>query len=292
MAVVVGGGLAWFLSKRLTEPLEIASASAKVIADGDFSHKMKISGKASSEIASLGESVNYLSSSLRKMEDNVRYTSASIAHELRTPLTVIQGYIQGIQDGVFKADDEQLTLILDQVEGLSRLIDDLKLISLAEAHELVIHRREIDLKECINEAVNFMRPQFERADRKIDFQTSPAEVTAYVDPERIKQTLIALISNALRYGGANGSCQIACIQHADSTLVTVSDQGSGFSDEALERAADRFWRGDRSRAKESGGSGLGLAVVKAIVKAHGGALELSNQEGGGAIVTITLPRPS
>lgn len=289
LAVLFGGALAWRLSKQLTQPLETASVSAKIIADGDFSHQIDIPQSASKEIVSLGESFHYLTAALRKMEDNVRYTSASVAHELRTPLTVIHGYIQGIQDGVFKADQEQLDLILGQVSSLSRLIDDLKIISLAESRQLVLRCARTDLSECVEGAVDFMRPQFDQARRKISFQSAQGEAEISLDPERIKQAVIALINNSLRYGGLDGECVVRCVQEMGNNLVIVSDNGHGFSKEALERAGDRFWRGDRSRARQSGGSGLGLAVVKAIVGAHGGTLALANIPSGGAQVTLSLP---
>jgi len=289
IAVTFGSIASWFFSKLLTEPLERASASAKIIADGNFAHKMQILDDASSEIVSLGESFQYLSDSLRKMEDNVRYTSASLAHELRTPLTVIQGYIQGIQDGVFKADQAQLDLILDQVGGLSRLIDDIKLISLAEARELIVHRQRLDVAECVADAAQFMSPLFEKTRRKITFNRSEEPVWASIDPERIRQALIALINNALRYGGPQSDCSIECVKIDEYVQILITDTGPGFSEDALEHASDRFWRADRSRTRELGGTGLGLAVVKAIAESHGGSLRLKNEEGIGAQVTISLP---
>ncbi|MEM7568556.1 MAG: ATP-binding protein [Pseudomonadota bacterium] len=284
--LLAGSIFAWRLSKRLTAPLEAASSSAQIIASGDFAHKMPVTETASAEIASLAESFQHLSHSLQKMEDNVRATSASVAHELRTPLTVIQGYIQGIQDGVFAADAQQLDLVLGQVEGLSRLVDDLKLISLAETKALVLHPEETDLNSCIQEAVSFMQPQFSQAARTLSFQPSPETLDVFVDPDRIKQALIALMSNTFRYGGDGASCILSCARQNGQITITVSDTGPGFSKEALSNASDRFWRADASRARASGGSGLGLAVVRAIVEAHGGTLALSNSPGGGAVVAL------
>ncbi|MEM9878332.1 MAG: ATP-binding protein [Pseudomonadota bacterium] len=284
-----GSAFAWRLSRRLTAPLEAASSSAQIIASGDFAHKMQVTETASEEIASLADSFGHLSQSLQKMEDNVRATSASVALELRTPLTVIQGYIQGIQDGVFEADAQQLDIVLGHIEGLSRLVDDLKLISLAETKALVLHCEETDLNRCIQDAVSFMQPEFEQAKRTLVFEPSPQTIHLSIDPDRFKQALIALKSNALRYGDQGASCKITCASCDDQTMITVSDTGPGFSKEALEYASDRFWRGDASRARASGGSGLGLAVVRAITQAHGGVLELSNNREGGAMVTVRLP---
>ncbi|MEM9168021.1 MAG: ATP-binding protein [Pseudomonadota bacterium] len=289
LVIIVGSGLAWNLSRRLTLPLEKASQSAKLIANGDFSHRMEIPDGASEEIVSLSESFIYLSDSLQKMEDNVRYTSASVAHELRTPLTVIQGYVQGIQDGVFQANTEQLDLILGHVAGLSRLVDDLKLISLAESKGLVLHRTQTDLEACAVDAVNFMRPQFDQAGGALAIAPARRAINVCVDAERVKQALVALISNALRYAGPDARCTVACAHDNGTVSIKVADAGAGFSDEALDRASDRFWRGDPSRDRAQGGSGLGLAVVRAIAEAHGGALELSNAPTGGAVAAITFP---
>lgn len=289
LVMVVGAVIAWHIAKRLTLPLETASVSAKEIAQGDFLHDMDIPEDATVEIVSLKDSFSFLTKSLQKMEDNVRYTSASIAHELRTPLTVIQGYIQGIRDGVFDADDEQLGLILAKVEGLTRLVDDLKLISLAETRDLHLDVCNVDLNACVGEAVAFMRPQFEKEQRDIKFEPYSDGTFVLIDAERIKQAVIALLNNALRYGGADSECRVKCMNEQDSSLILVCDTGDGFSEIGLQRATDRFWRGDSSRARESGGSGLGLAVVNTIAKAHDGSLELRNASEGGAIAQINLP---
>ncbi|GAB5456140.1 MAG: ATP-binding protein [Henriciella sp.] len=275
------------VSKRLTRPIETASKSARAIAGGDFAHVMQISGNASSEVLSLSQSFDHLAGSLRSMEDNVRYTSASISHEIRTPLTVIQGYLQGIRDGVFTADDEQLDLMLSHTQALSTLVDDLKLVSLAEAGELVLRPEKFLLDECLNEAVSFMRAQSTLSN--IQFERQNQSVYIIADRERLRQVVLGLLSNSARYGGENVSCLVKYEADGDDVTIQLLDNGKGFSADALSSAKDRFWRGDPSRSRESGGSGLGLAVAQAIVSAHGGELSLSNQSGGGAMVAISLP---
>lgn len=290
IAVAFGGLFAVRLSRRLTEPLVHAAQSAKTIADGNFAHTMPALAHASSEIVSLHESFTYLSTSLQRMENNIRYTTASVAHELRTPLTVIQGYIQGIQDGVFTANKAQLDAILQQVSSVTRIVDDLKLISLAETRELVLDAETSNIADCVRDAVAFMQPQFREAGRTLAVAAHHTDTYACFDEQRIRQAVIALISNAFRYAAREGHCRVICQTNSTRVTIAVEDNGPGWPDAALEHASDPFWRGDASRARDSGGTGLGLAVVKAIAHAHGGTLELSQIASGGARATITLPK--
>ena len=291
IAIAVGSFLGPILARRLTAPLELATDSARTIASGEFSHRMEVPDHSPKEVVSLAESFTHLAESLERMEQNIQYTSASIAHEIRTPLTVLQGYLQGMRDGVFEAEDEQFDLMLRRIEALGRLIDDLKTLSLAQAGRLRLEIAPTDLRGRLRELVDWV--QREQRNQPITFEETGApagkEQMVQVDAERIEQVVLALVHNALDYSAEKGCVVVRFAAGAREVVLTVDDEGPGFSEEALAHAGERFWRDESSRSRETGGSGLGLAVAKALVEAHGGRLLLANRETGGGSVQIRLP---
>ncbi|MEM7351587.1 MAG: HAMP domain-containing sensor histidine kinase [Acidobacteriota bacterium] len=288
IAMLVGGAFSIVLARRLTAPLEMATRSARTIAEGTFDHRMSIPSGASREVDSLAASFEHLAASLERMEENLQVTSASIAHEIRTPLTVVQGYLQGIRDGVFEASDEQLDLMLRRMDALGRLIDDLKTLSLAHAGRLQLDVAPTRLRGRLSDLVEWVRR--DRDTSRIVFEGDAEDAPVRVDGERIEQVVLGLVQNALTYGGDGVRVTVRLTHEAEVVAITVDDDGPGFSAEALDHAGERFWRGESSRSRESGGSGLGLAIAKAIAEAHGGHLELSNRSGGGGAVRLQLPR--
>ena len=300
VAIAITGVASLLLARRLTTPLEIAAGSARRIAGGDFEHRIEVPGRSSSEVASLVESFTEMAQSLQERENDVRFISASVAHEIRTPLTVVQGYLQGIRDGVFEADDERLDAMLQRMEALGRLLHDLQTVSLAESGRLQLESASIPLAARLRALVDWLQTEPDTSSAQASSaQASSAQVTFEgpdkaddraidVDAQRLEQVVLALVQNARRYGGESIVVRYEPLR-SDGAHLVVEDDGPGFSDEALSHAQDRFWRGEASRSRDTGGSGLGLAVARAIVEAHGGTLELSNLETGGARVSMRLP---
>ncbi len=289
-AVVIAVAMGFVLFRQITAPLDaLAVASAKVAA-GDLS--ARVTNPANDEVGQVGSAFNAMADSLAKSETARRNMIADIAHELRNPLGVIQGQLEGMMDGVFPTTPEQVASIHDETLLLTRLVDDLRDLALADAGQLRISRQPTDLSALIEKTVAAFAPQ--AAERTITLKAEMAATlpTVNVDSQRIEQVLRNLISNALRHTQENGAISIQCSvikNQPSSVLVRVSDSGTGIPAEDLPFVFERFWRGDKSRSRAGGGVGLGLAIAKHLVTAHGGAIGAESSAGGGASFWFTLP---
>jgi two-component system OmpR family sensor kinase len=238
-----------------------------------------------------------MADSLDKSEQARRRLTADIAHELRTPLTIIEGTVDGILDGVFKPEPERLGAIKEQTAHLTRLIGDLRELSLAESGQLKLELTPTDLVDLIRRKMM----QFEAKARekgihlKLDVPAEPLRVV--IDPTRIEQVLANLLANAVRHTPAGGTVTAALRTGAESPGITtnqsavlsVADTGEGIPPENLPFVFERFYRVETSRARSEGGAGLGLAIVKQMVEAHGGTVRVESEPGKGATFFIVLP---
>lgn len=276
-----------YLARRIARPLESLTSAAETLRSGDFSARVNLPSGSTREVASLVESFNALATSLDRMEERLRFNNMAIAHELRTPLTVLRGGLQGILDGVFPMEQKAISDLLLQVEGLGKIVEDLRTLSLAIGHKLVIEREPLDIAEVVEAVLSAARPMLEARKMKIETSLKPARIAA--DPSRVRQAVLALLENASRYA-ANGG-RLRCETDAlpdGSVIIRVLDRGPGFPADTDAVAVNPFWRGDASRSRATGGTGLGLSVVQAIAQAHSGHLALKNRQGGGAEVSIFL----
>ncbi|MFN3273667.1 MAG: ATP-binding protein [Paracoccus sp. (in: a-proteobacteria)] len=275
------------LAQRIARPLEDLTIAAETLKSGDFSARVTAPSSSTREVASLVETFNALATSLDRMEERLRFNNMAIAHELRTPLTVLRGALQGIRDGVFPMDAQIVPELLLQVEGLGRIVEDLRTLSLAIGQKLVMQRQWLDVAEVVEGGLSASRPMLEASKLVVETDLRPAWISA--DPSRIRQAMLALLENAGRYAASGGWLRVETGLLADgSAFIRVLDRGPGFPEDMDAVAINPFWRGDASRSRATGGTGLGLSVVQAIAVAHGGQLELSNRQGGGATVAIHL----
>lgn len=276
-----------YLARRIARPLEDLTIAADILKSGDFSARVTAPSSSTREVASLVETFNALATSLDRMEERLRFNNMAIAHELRTPLTVLRGALQGIRDGVFPMDAQIVPELLLQVEGLGRIVEDLRTLSLAIGQKLVMQRQWLDVAEVVDGVLSASRPMLEASKLEIETDLRPAGISA--DPSRIRQAMLALLENAGRYAASGGWLRVETGLLADgSAFIRVLDRGPGFPEDMDAVAINPFWRGDASRSRATGGTGLGLSVVQAITVAHGGHLELRNRQGGGATVAIHL----
>ena len=275
-----------FLAK-LGRGLNDVAFIARRVADGDLSARASLVPWASAEEAQLIDDFNAMAQSLQRAERELAESTAAIAHELRTPLTILRGRIQGTIDGLFAHEEEEMRSLLLQVEGLGRLVDDLQTINLAKSDRMVLNPDHIDLAREVERVIALVRPDLETAGLEPVLVLRPTPVVA--DAARIRQLIGADLSNAQRYAAGSGPLRICTARHDDGALLEIVDHGPGLPGDALDMAFDRFWRAETSRARHSGGSGLGLSVVRAIAEAHDGTASLANHEGGGAIFTLRLP---
>lgn len=285
-----------FLFFQITAPMRKLRKAAAAIADGDLSQRVEIRGK--DEFAQLGETFNQMAANLSQAEIQRQHLMADVAHELRTPLTAIQGTVEGMQDGILPSDTEQLNALLAETTLLNRLIEDLRLLSLAENNQLKLLRQPVELNNLINQIVERIQPQAHLKEIRLDKRLQEGLPTLQVDPDRITQILNNLIKNALRYTPKAGSIEISTIQRnlAAPVQISVTDTGTGIEARDLLYVFDRFYRADKSRSRASGGSGLGLAIVKELVEAHGGTIrvespvfEKEGQKGYGTRFVVELP---
>lgn len=287
LSALVCALIGFFLARRLASPLAQLTSAADGLKSGDFSVRVAASYRSTREVASLVETFNALATSLETMEKRLRFNNMAVAHELRTPLTILQGSLQSMLDGVFPMDRKIISDLLLQVEGLGRIVEDLRTLSLAIGQKLVMERQQIDTSDVVEAVLASAKPMLDANKLRVESDLRPAWISA--DSPRIRQAVLALLENACRYAADGGWLRCETEQLPDdSVVIRILDRGPGFPEDMDAVAANPFWRGDPSRARATGGTGLGLSVVQAIAVAHGGSLELANRPEGGAMVAIHL----
>jgi len=269
--------------RRAATPVGEFMAGVERVADGDFG--TRIAERGPRDVRALARAFNGMAARLQDNESHRRGLLADVTHELRTPLTVIQGNLEGLLDGVYPADAAHLAPILEETQVLSRLIDDLRTLSLAESGTLALHREPTDLGVLAGETAAAFRPQAEAAGVTLGLEVSDDLPLLAVDPVRLSEVLNNLVANALRYTPSGGSVTISGKPTEDGgAVLEVRDTGAGIAPDALPHVFDRFYKSADSR-----GSGLGLAIAKNLVAAHGGQLSVASETGKGTVMTVRLP---
>jgi signal transduction histidine kinase len=267
----------FFLSlRRFSRPLDDLLSASDRVAEGDYSARVEEAGPR--EIRSLTRSFNSMAERLQANDRQRRDMLADVTHELRTPLTVIRGEVEGMLDGVYPTDETRLRSILEETQLLSRLVDDLRTLSLAEAGALELKREPTDVAALLLETVSAFRSAAEARGVRIEFSLADSPPVE-IDPVRIREVIANLFSNALRYTPDGGVIRV----EFDGASISVIDSGPGIPPEILPRIFDRFYK-----SSDSGGMGLGLAIAKTLVEAHGGTIRAENVESGGTRIIFTL----
>ncbi len=218
-----------------------------------------------------------------------RQMTADIAHDLRTPLTVIAGYIEAMRDGVLQPTEQRLSLIYAEIERLQDLVTDLRMLSQADAGELPLHPQQIDVMQLLERTTEVFCHHAEQQDVDLQVEISEEVPDILVDEARMMQIMDNLISNALQYTPAGGKILLGAKKSNNHVDITVKDTGEGIIEDELPFIFDHFHRADKSRHQESGGSGLGLSIVKALVEAHCGRVWAESTPGAGTIIHIEMP---
>jgi len=286
-ALALALALGLLTSWRLTAPLRRLTTAASGIAAGDLSQRVPAEGE--DELAALGQAFNGMAENLEEAEALRRHVMADVAHELRTPLAVIQGNLQAMLDGVYPVDQEQIASLYDETRLLTRLVDDVRDLALAEAGQLRLERAPLDLRAVAQSAVSSFAAPAEGAGITLRLDAAPAPVMVEGDADRLGQVLRNLVSNALRHTPAGGEVDVVVAPGDPGVQMVVRDTGSGIAPEDIPHVFDRFYRAEKSRSRRGGGSGLGLAIARQLVLAHGGEIAVASQPGAGATFTVTLP---
>lgn len=288
MAAVITMICGYFMLGRIGRGLGNVATAARQITTGDLTARAQPVGFASLEEDQLASDFNAMAAALQRAERELAESTASIAHELRTPLTILRGRLHGMIDGVFDLEPSEVEGLLYQVEGLGRLVDDLQTLSLARSERLILTLAATDLAEEVGRVLAITTPDLIAAGLEPLLNLSPTPVVA--DGVRIRQAVSAVLANARRYAALSGPLRINTSVAGDEVVLDILDQGPGLPKDEDGRAFERFWRSDASRNRDTGGSGLGLSVVRAIVEAHGGTATLCNHAASGAAFQMRLPQ--
>jgi len=287
LAVIVAFLITLFLSRRILSPVKELRSAAQRLGKGDFSQRVEISDK--SEIGDLAATFNSMAGNLQRDEQLRQHMVSDIAHELRSPLTNVRGYLEAINDGVIQPDKATISSIYDETVLLSRLINDLQELSMAEAGELKLYCQPEDVAELVR--LSIIAIQAKASEKGLDVSSDVPEHLPRVNIDflRIKQVLLNLLENALVHTPEGGRISIAANVTDGFVEIAVTDTGEGIPAEEIDRIFERFHRVDKSRSRSTGGSGLGLTIARYIVEEHNGKIRVQSDPGKGSRFSFTLP---
>ncbi|GAP06417.1 histidine kinase [Anaerolinea thermolimosa] len=284
----------FFISRQVVIPIQKMMRLSQRIADGEFHERLNLSGGGQlgqlDELDQLALSFNQMAEKLKKTETMRRQLIGDVTHELRTPLAAVRGYIEGMMDGVFPAGPETYQLMHGEIERLQRLVDDLQELSRVEAGAFKLNPRPVSINNLVETVRRHFERQFEEKGVVLETRVEAGLPEIKVDPDRILQVLTNLVGNALQYTPAGGKVQVYAFRDKSEIHVSVADTGIGIAPQHLPFIFNRFYRADPSRTRTSGGSGIGLTIAQALVKAHEGRIWAESKgEGRGSTFHFTLP---
>jgi signal transduction histidine kinase len=280
------GGMSYLASKRIMQPLKQMKQTVQQFAAGDLGERM--SESAIPELNQLGVSFNSMASSLEDVEKRRRDLISDLTHELRTPLTVVRGYLEELADSKIEGSPELYLRLVRETKRLERLISDLQELSQAETGYLSINLKSVDLIPLLKSLVEKFQDQLLEEGPIIKLVYPKDLPCALADLDRTEQILVNLFGNAVRYT-QNGTIIVKAEKAHNQIWITVEDTGIGIAQEDLPYVFERFWRADRSRSSHSGGTGIGLAIVRRLVELQGGKIEVSSILGQGSVFRFCLP---
>jgi len=287
IAVAIAVIITFFLSRRILAPVKALTSAAKHLGRGDFSQRVQV--KDRSELGELANTFNSMAGDLERAERLRQNMVADVAHELRTPLSNIKGYLEAVRDGVIKPDVDTIRNLDEEATLLSRLVDDLQELSLAEAGELKLLCQAEDIAELINQTVTTVQAKAVVRGVSISTEMPDKLPLVNIDTHRIGQVLRNLLENAVTHTATGGAITVTAAQQGNWMEVSVVDTGEGIPAEELPFIFERFYRVDKSRTRATGGSGLGLTIAKRLVEAHGGKIKVQSEVGKGSRFSFTVP---
>ncbi len=283
-STVAALALSAFATRRILAPLDSVRAASRRMAGGSYAER--VVAPTETELAALAHDFNALAEALDSTEQRRVRLISEVAHELRTPLTTVEGYVEGMLDGVFEPNEEMLGAATRELRRIRRLANDLSLLSKTEEAAYPLNLTDFDIGGLVEEVVARLRPQFEAGTIELEVTTSPGLVVR-ADSDRITQVLTNILGNALAYTPAGGSVRVRATTRGERVVVDVADSGRGLTDEQKEAVFDRFYRADSAAP---GGTGIGLTIARSIARRHGGEVTADSPGmGRGATFTLALP---
>ncbi len=276
------------LMQRVINPLSEVIAAAQAVSQGDLSARVPVQSR-DDDLSALSEHFNHMADELERSDKQRRNLLADIAHELRTPITILRGRLEGILDGVYPADEANIAPALEETYLLERLVEDLRLLALAEANQLRFELKPVNLSELGDTLLVLFSAQAGEKNVSLRLVADPDLPSVMVDPQRFQQVVGNLIDNALRYAPSGTAIDLVIKHKNNEVELSVADEGAGIPQDELGHIFDRFWRGEKSRARSTGGAGLGLSIARQLVEAQGGKISAHNRLPKGFEVLITLP---
>ncbi len=287
LAIAVALVITFFLSRRVLAPVKSLTQAARHMGRGDFSQRVQVKDKG--ELGELAHAFNSMAGDLERDEQLRRNIVADVAHELRTPLSNLHGYLEAVHDGVVTPDADTIRSLQEEVTLLSRLVDDLQELSLAEAGELKLNRKAEDIATLIKSTVSTVQAQATAKGLSLSVDLPETLPKVNIDAQRIGQVLRNLLENAIAHTKKGGSIIVTTQEQDNQVMVSVIDTGEGIPPQDLPNIFERFYRVDKSRARATGGSGLGLTIAKRLVEANGGQIEAQSKPGKGSRFSFTIP---
>lgn len=285
--IIVVISISIFLSQQISKPIIVVSKMTDSIKKGGYDQTLEYESSIV-EIDNLINSINNLSKELYNMENMRKRLTSDISHELRTPLTSIQTHLEAMIDGIWEPSEERLISVNEEVIRISHLVNQLKNLAKFDSEESKLDISEVDLKQLVKNII--YNNESYALEKNININSSLEDIRAFIDKEKISQVIINLISNAIRYTNDNGEIFIKLYKVEDFIKISVKDNGIGIPKESVDYIFERFYRVDKSRCRNTGGTGVGLTICKSIIDLHGGNIEVKSELNIGSEFIITIPK--
>lgn len=289
VAAAAALALSWYLSRRMHRSTAELAAAATSVARGNYGIRVS-PPRLGTEFDSIADAFNTMAEQLGAVEATRKQLLADLAHELRTPVSVIDAYLESIEDGIHPLDATTVGILRDQTRRLGRLSSDLRALTEAERDATLLDSRCVAVATVVGAAVDAFAPSYRTKGVALTSEIDPRLPDLWADPQRIDQVLANLLANALRHTAAGGTVRVRAASAGGTVRIQIADDGDGIPPEHLPRVFERFYRVDSARDRSHGGAGIGLAIAKALVEAHGGHIgATSDGVGSGATFTVELP---
>ena len=269
--------LSYLMTRRVLRPLSQMTRISQELSAGNFSSRVEV--VSADEVGQLGLAFNRMADSLEQLEQLRKNMVTDVAHELRTPLTNLRGYLEGLSDAVVPPSRKTFRMLESEILRLVHLVDDLQQLTKAESAKAFLLRQELSVVTLIEQLRTMFVPRFQARQLQLQVDIEPVDLTVYADLDKLLQALRNLLENAWRYTPLGGEVKIHCHPVAKGVEISISNSGSGISPDDLPFIFERFFRADRSRSREQGGAGIGLSIVKELIEAHGGQIDVESGQG-------------